>query len=83
MSQAGTFGDQTLPQRLWKKQDKTTYRQQFWTDKIAEMGLDALVINWFGTFHADRRILPRKVEGDLLQAYFDDHQSLPPWNKKA
>lgn len=76
----GRFDDQGVRERLSKRQDHEP-RQVYFNNRMEELGLANLEIRWFITHDGKHGILPAKAEADLMQAYFDDHGCLPPWNK--
>ncbi|MFA5508361.1 MAG: hypothetical protein WC314_25505 [Vulcanimicrobiota bacterium] len=76
------WGKQNLRERLRKKQDGVG-RQRFYEEKLKMEGLEAIRIVWWATHDETNRILPAKAEMDLLQAYYDEFGTIPPWNKKA
>ena len=75
----GTFKGQGLATRLRMKRGKK-WRAEFYTEEIRQRGLSAIEFRWWVTFDRKVRILPAWAEAELFQAYFDDHQQLPPWN---
>ena len=56
-------------------------RKFSWKDRMAIDDLDELYIQWFDTFLHNKHI-PKYVEGVLLQKYYENFFSLPPWNKE-
>lgn len=78
----GNFKKQGLRDRLNKKQDKHTYRQEYFELKLAEDKSDALDIYWHVTFDEENQDIPSYVEGLLLQHYFEIYRQLPEWNKE-
>ena len=81
LHQDGTFGDQKLLKRITKGKQDGMPRRAFFPEQMKLLGLEALVFHWFITFIPSVRIIPAKAENDLLQAYFDEHEKLPLWNK--
>lgn len=77
--QDGTWKTQTLAGRLCNRQKKLS-RQEFFQKMIAETGARELRFEWFVTIN-ERTILPILAEGELLQAFYDDHQRLPRYNE--
>ncbi len=77
----GKFKDQLLNKRLNNKQDGIS-RQNFFEQKIAEEGSDALDIYWYVTFDEENQDIPSYVEGILLQRYFEIYGRLPEWNNE-
>ena len=76
----GSFKKQTLKERINNKQENMK-RQQYLNKKIDEEKIDALDIYWFVTFDDNHKDLPAFMEGVLMQEYFDNYGTLPPWNK--
>lgn len=87
MGKAGTLAsgrkwkDQMLPGRLCNRQGKVS-RQVFWLSIIAETGATQLTFEWFVTV-TDKTTLPILVESQLLQAFLDEHDRLPRYNRCA
>ena len=79
MTTTGQFKAQTLRGRLQAKQHGIS-RIEFFRGKFLDENWDALAVEWFITFDAVNKTLPGKAEGELLQAYWDAHGCLPPWN---
>lgn len=80
MNQDGSFGNQLLKKRLTMKQDGE-YRKEFFQKIITKEKYSKLLFKWFITFDSHNKLLPAKVEGDLMQAYYDDFKCLPRYNK--
>lgn len=78
----GTFKNQMLAERLQGKKDRKP-RRQFFPEEMKKLGFSALDFMWWATIDDKVRIIPLKAEADLLQAFFDDHNRLPPWNLAA
>ena len=78
----GKFQKQTLRGRLTNKQGGRS-RQEFFGDMLRERDVQSLHFEWFVTFGEANKILPSLAESQLLQAHFDDHGRLPPYNEKA
>ena len=78
----GSFKKQMLAERLRRKQGRKP-RAEFYREEMQKRNLEALEFKWWVTFDDKTRVIPRKAEADLLQAYFDDHGRLPPWNGAA
>ena len=81
LRQDGTFGDQKLLKRITKGKQDGMPRRAFFPEQMKLLGLEALVFHWFVTFTPSVRVIPAKAEIDLLQAYSDEHEKLPLWNK--
>ncbi len=79
--QNGTCSKQLLRGRINKKQDGIK-RQRYFEKKMEENNILEISIYWFVTFYEEHRDLPAFVEGLLVQRYFEENGSLPPWNKK-
>ncbi len=78
----GRFQKQTLRGRLTNRQGERS-RQEFFGDMLIERHVQSLHFEWFVTFSEANGILPSLAESQLLQAYFDDHGRLPPYNEKV
>jgi hypothetical protein len=78
----GHWKEQGLRRRLTKKQGKES-RAVFFRRYIEENGLDGLRFEWFVTFEAESTVLPVFAEAQLLQAFFNEHRSLPKLNASA
>ncbi len=78
----GSFKEHMLAQRLRMKQGKQ-WRAEFYREQMELLKLAALEFKWWVTFDNKVRVIPLKAEADLIQAYFDDHGRLPPWNRAA
>lgn len=78
----GEFRMQTLRGRLTNRQGRRS-RQEFFGDVLRERGVQSLHFEWFVTFGGVNKVLPSLAESQLLQAYFDDHGRLPPYNERA
>jgi hypothetical protein len=77
----GTFSDQKLLKRITKGKQEGIPRRRFFREQMEKLSIETLKFDWFVTFADDLRVIPAKAEADLLQAYFDEHNQLPPWNK--
>jgi hypothetical protein len=75
----GKFQKQTLRGRLTNRQGGRS-RQEFFEDILRERDVQSLYFEWFATFGGANKVLPSLAESQLLQAYFDDHGRLPPYN---
>ncbi len=82
LHQDGTFGDQKLLKRITKGKQEGIPRRRFFPEQMELLGLEALVFHWFVTFTPNVRVIPAKAEADLFQAYFDENDKLPLWNKE-
>lgn len=80
LNQNGTFKNQKLPKRLTMKQDGM-YREEFFKLIMAENNYDKLIFKWWITFDDQNKLLPGFVEGQLIQAYFEEFGCLPKYNK--
>lgn len=75
------FGKQGLLGRL-NNTSNGVRRQQYFTSKIQEEGLNKLIFNWFVTYCGGVKDLPGYVEALLIQQYFIRNGCLPKWNKR-
>lgn len=80
--QDGSMKKQGLRQRLTMKQDGI-YRREYFRQKITDMKLDALHIEWFVTYSAGSGVPPFLAESALLAAFLCASGQLPSWNKSA
>jgi hypothetical protein len=64
-------------------QNSTTRRETFFENKIAELNLDGIKVDWYVTYGDVHRDLPLNIEGTLLQIYYDKNGVLPLWNNQA
>lgn len=78
----GRFQRQTLLGRLTNRQGGLS-RQEFFGNMLRERDVQSLHFEWFVTFGGANKVLPSLAESQLLQAYFDDHGRLPPYNERA
>lgn len=76
------LGEQGILGRLAAKAGKGVTRKQDYTRRLEAADAAELGIEWFVTWDAGRRMLPALVEAELVQAYLDDHGTLPPWNQE-
>lgn len=76
----GSFKPQGISVRLTKKQEGI-YRQEFFRQVIKENGYKKLKFNWVVTYNSSSNLIPQKVEGDLIQIYFENKGRLPQYNK--
>lgn len=81
MQQHGEFKDQLLRARINNKQEGKK-RQEYFDKKLVDENIEALEVYWFVTCDDEHNDLPGYVEGLLIQRYFEDHGTLPPWNKE-
>ena len=56
-------------------------RRVSWKHKMKADGIDKLNIKWYDTFKVHNHI-PRFIEGQLLQSYYNYFHKLPIWNKE-
>jgi excinuclease UvrABC nuclease subunit len=82
----GGFKPQRLRKRLSGKQDGQ-YRRELFPDKMKKLKMKAIIITW-GSVDTNK-LLPAKVEADLMQQYYEYSLShsggkaaIPPWNKE-
>lgn len=75
------FSDQKLLRRITKGKQDGMPRRAFFPEQMKLLGLEALIFYWFVTFTLNVKVIPAKAEADLLQAYFDEYDKLPLWNK--
>lgn len=78
----GGFSEQGLRGRLSAKASNGMPREQDYRRRLAEDSCAELRIEWFVTWDEATKILPSSIEGELIQAYMDDHGSLPAWNEE-
>ena len=78
----GGWSRQNLPARLKNRQGRVS-RQKFFEQQLKTNKIIAIQIFWWVTHDDRNRILPAKAEMDLLQAYYDDFETIPPWNQEA
>lgn len=78
----GKFAHQALRGRLTNKQGKEP-RQLFFERMIREHSVRTLHFEWFITHDHANKVLPVLAESLLLQAYYEEHGCLPPYNKSA
>jgi hypothetical protein len=83
MNQDGSFKIQKLKNRIQNMQNSTTRRETFFENKIAELNLDGIKVDWYVTYGDVHRDLPLNIEGTLLQIYYDKNGVLPLWNNQA
>jgi hypothetical protein len=81
MNTKGEFSDQMLLGRLKAKQDKIS-REKYYKNLIKEYNFRSLFFQWFVSFDENNKILPAKLECDLIQVYYDENKKLPLLNKK-
>lgn len=81
MQLQGTFKDKLLRSEINNKQGGIK-SQSFFEQKFAEENIDALDIYWVVTIDGKHNDLPDFVEGVLMQAYYELHGTLPPWNTR-
>lgn len=81
VSQNGTFGSNTLKHRMLIRRDGSD-REYFLRKKLRQEHLQYFEIQWFATFAEAGNFLPRSVEGQVMQEYFQKNGKLPPWNKE-
>lgn len=74
------LGQQGILGRLAAKASKGMTRKQDYTRRLETADAAELGIEWFVSWGADRKVLPALVEAELIQAYLDEHGTLPPWN---
>ena len=82
MRKGGSFQSQTLRGRLTNRQGKLS-RQQFFENILHDQDLEFLLFEWFVTFDETVRVLPCLAEAQLFQAYFEVHETLPPYNERV
>jgi len=83
--QNGAIAAQTLPERLTNRQNGMS-RARFFSERIAQEGIDRLHFEWFVTFwrNGGPGVPPFLIEAELLAAYFKKSPGrLPRWNKSA
>ena len=56
-------------------------RKVSWKHKMEADDIDKLNIEWYDTFK-DHHHIPRFIEGQLLQSYYNFFFKLPSWNKE-
>ena len=78
-----TFRPQKLLKRITRGKQRGIPRRRFFPEQIEKLNLKALSFRWFVTFTEKVKIIPAKAEADLLQAYFEEHNNLPLWNKRV
>lgn len=86
LKDGGSFTPQKLKGRLSRGKQRNengerVMRKELFRNEIAKPGVQCLIIYWFVTFGGGVRIIPAKAEADLLQAYFDACNRLPPWKR--
>ena len=78
----GTMGSQGIRKRLGKKQNQTTYRNDFFIEEMKKRQ-NGISIAWFVTFdETEQKILPAFAESEVMQKFYDLKGRLPELNKK-
>lgn len=80
--QDGRMKKQGLRKRLTMKQDGI-YRRDYFRQKITDMKLNALHIEWLVTYSEGKGVPPFLAESELLAAFLFVLGQLPSWNKSA
>ena len=56
-------------------------RRISWKERMVMENIEKLYIEWFDTY-TDHNHIPKAIEGQLLQSYYDSFFKLPSWNKE-
>ena len=83
MNQNGTFKIQKLRKRIQNMQNSSMRRQTYFENKIRDMNLVSIEVNWYVTYDGNHKDLPLNIEGSLLQSHYDEFGVLPLWNNQA
>ena len=78
IKQNGTFAEQSVKDRLNKKQGGIK-RENFFVERLTEDNtIQQLVIEWYVI--DETKYLPTYCEATLIQDYYSQHSCLPKWN---
>ncbi len=81
MSQSGGFGSNLLKQRILVRRDGSD-REHFLKHKLKSEHLESYRFEWMVTFDMESKKIPKAIESELMQRFYDKYQKLPSWNKE-
>ena len=75
-------GKENFSEEFFNGQQFGGRRPNTWRQKLINDKIDALDIYWYETYNIKMRVIPSLVQALVIQAHFEMHGKLPPWNEE-